>query len=112
MTTPHPSYGILTPEEFAHALAQPYGGAQRIINRKDPLWGLTAGSSSDLKKFTVQVRAVAQITQTRTKQFDVFARDEDHAAKQAEAQASNHDFDFDQDVEDIDYEIDDVEECS
>lgn len=70
----HPSFGILTPEEFKACVTAPAGGALEIIRRKDPLYGY--GTGAPLKKYKVSfTREVTFIERAST---TVEAENEDH----------------------------------
>lgn len=105
----HPSFGALSPEQFKTAQAAPFGGAKEIIQRIDPLWGSTAGDADQMKKYRVEIRAIARIVQKQSAAFEVTAENQEAAEKVALELADRHDFDFDQDTDHIDYEISDTE---
>lgn len=104
----HPSFGVLTKEEFDQARNAPAGGAAQIIRKKDPLWGLVRGET---KTFKVEVSKRVYRTDTAT--VEVEAQDED----QARLLIDNMDWDefkwfegFDEDEDD--HEIDSVKEAA
>src|SRR5690606_28907904 len=104
----HPSFGVLTKEEFEQARNAPAGGAAQIIRKKDPIWGLVKGET---KTFKVEVSKKVYRTDTAT--VEVEACDE----KQAETIIDNMDWDdfkwsegYDEDEDD--HEIYSVKEAA
>jgi len=94
------SFGVLTPEEFKAALEAPAGGALKIIRKKDPMWGRSAG---EVSKFKVRVYATATVTEEDIHTFDVEAINEDQAKEAAEILAKEHDWDWSSSPDDVQY---------
>lgn len=100
----HPSYGILSKEDFERLQMLPEGQAGKEIRKKDPLWGLTAGD--ELKPFKIKVTASCTISQSETQTFTVSAPNEEAAKEIVGELADNHSWNnLDENPDDIYMEI-------